>query len=437
MFEYAIPLNELAYYAVLEIIIMAMALSFFRIRRKRSHAAAYAVSGVLIFAVFMFLAYSGVWEYIIPVPNRLFFMVTGTTVSCFFFFEVSHKRIVIIWSVMYCMLQTMFACGVQIFCMTALPVAWKIVCALAVCCAVYLIMWVIIIRGIREEIYISSIYTASTIILEVARIIITIFLYNLLVMVGIYGLWYGFLIYVLWCLLNIILMGREYSDLSKSFRVHEQKIMDEMKEKQYKELLANIDVINIKCHDLKRYVRELEEKGGLPGGKDGYLGEISSALSSYDSISNTGNHDLDFVLTEKKLICDRNSICFDYVIDARDLGFMTGFDIYMLFDNALENAIEASEKEDEDKRVISVHVGRESDLIYIEISNHCSSAPAFADGLPVTSKEGDNNHGYGSLSIRRIVQKYSGYAEFRYSRKYFVLNAFMPVGQPIAAQQAS
>ena len=58
----------------------------------------------------------------------------------------------------------------------------------------------------------------------------------------------------------------------------------------------------------------------------------------------TGNEILDTILTEKSLICENSGIHINCVADGSLLAFMNPVDLYTLFGNALDNAIEAGEK---------------------------------------------------------------------------------------------
>ena len=47
-------------------------------------------------------------------------------------------------------------------------------------------------------------------------------------------------------------------------------------------------------------------------------------------------------------------------------------------------------------------------MIFIEEDNYFVGELEFIDGLPITSKEDKNYHGFGTRSLRMIVRKYGG-----------------------------
>lgn len=76
---------------------------------------------------------------------------------------------------------------------------------------------------------------------------------------------------------------------------------------------------------------------------------------------------------------------------------------------ALDNAIEAvMELEDIQKRVISVKIVAQQDILVIQIHNYYDRNLIYEDGLPVTTKKNRYEHGYGMKSIRYMAEKYNG-----------------------------
>ena len=120
---------------------------------------------------------------------------------------------------------------------------------------------------------------------------------------------------------------------------------------QYQREKETIDVINIKCHDLKHQLHILEAQYG----KD-KMKEMRQAVDGYDSLFRTGCVALDTVLGMKNYNCERNHIQFTCLANGEKLGFLPEEDVYSLFSNILDNAIEAVEGLPEEKRIISLHM---------------------------------------------------------------------------------
>lgn len=95
--------------------------------------------------------------------------------------------------------------------------------------------------------------------------------------------------------------------------------------------------------------------------------------------------------------------------DGEQLKFMDEIDLYTLLGNALDNAIEANEKIlDRAKRWISVQIQNKKGIVLVEIINPYTGTIKMQHGLPITSKSDKLSHGYGTQSIKAIVEKYDG-----------------------------
>ena len=158
--------------------------------------------------------------------------------------------------------------------------------------------------------------------------------------------------------------------------------------------------------------------------------EIGQTVAVYDSEVQTGNGALDVVLTEKSFRCEQGRISFSCMLDGSLFDFMAAADIYSLFGNALDNAIESVAGEPEDHRFISMKAGRQGNLIFLHMENSCAAQLTFVDGLPVTTKtDSPGYHGYGVKSIRFLAEKYGGYAKMTLEDSVFALDVFLAVPQ--------
>lgn len=186
----------------------------------------------------------------------------------------------------------------------------------------------------------------------------------------------------------------------------EKRLFDESK-KQYELSKENIDSLNIKFHDLKYRVQMLSQNQKI---EESDLKDIYQGLDVYESVVKTGNKPLDVVLTEYSLRCENNDIHFTSIADGKALNFMSPYDIYSLFGNAITNAIEAVTKiEDKEKRNISLVMKKKGNILTIELENYyLANTIKSSNGVFKTSKNDNFNHGYGIKSMENIVKKYEG-----------------------------
>ena len=195
-------------------------------------------------------------------------------------------------------------------------------------------------------------------------------------------------------------------------------------QKQFAASKANIDLINMKCHDLKHQIRRIGSTGAM---NETALREIENTISIYDSAVKTGNAALDVILTEKSLLCSQNDICLTCVVDGGRLDFMGEVDLYTLFGNAIDNAVEAVMQLPAEKRVISITTKETGDLFSVNIRNFYGGEVKFEGGLPVTTKADKNYHGFGMKSIKMMAEKYGGDVSVVTKDDVFNLNVLFSV----------
>lgn len=196
---------------------------------------------------------------------------------------------------------------------------------------------------------------------------------------------------------------------------------------QQKEQLAvskeTIDLINVKCHDIKNQLASLDGRV-LPD----MMADWNRTLSIYDSAAHTGNEALDVLLAEKSLLCEQRHIRFECIADGASLSFLTPSDIYSLLGNALENAMEAVAKlPDGEERYIRLRISMEKGMVMLHMENPYAGELAFRDGLPDTTKQDKRYHGFGMKSIRLITQRYHGFLSVKAEGGVFALNILLPV----------
>lgn len=220
-----------------------------------------------------------------------------------------------------------------------------------------------------------------------------------------YGLGFALHAYAaICCCLSLLLL---YSmilqrNLEKQVAVIE-RIQHEESE-QYRISKELIDVINVKCHDLKHQIGKIRADVN-----DEALGELDRAVAMYDAVVKTGNDALDVVLTEKSMHCEREGISLSCMADGNALAFMRETDIYSMFGNLLDNAIEAVTKLTESAdRFIVLSVKQNGALLSIHVENKYTGKLKMLDGVPETTKDDKVNHGYGVRSVGMIVERYGG-----------------------------
>lgn len=157
----------------------------------------------------------------------------------------------------------------------------------------------------------------------------------------------------------------------------------------------------------------------LPGGNGM---ELAEKVRSYDSrvviifvtnmaqfaIDGYGVGALDTILTEKQLLCSNENIEFSIMADGKLLSFMKEYDIYSLFGNAIDNAVEALKKIPEEERMLTLSIFEEKNMTVVRMENTFDGTIKTSDGRIQTTKKDDGFHGFGILSMKEIVERYNG-----------------------------
>lgn len=192
--------------------------------------------------------------------------------------------------------------------------------------------------------------------------------------------------------------------------------------KQFEMARQNTEQLNILCHDLKHVMRN-------PAWRDTAYGQkMARTLQDLDTVVTTDNHVLNVILTEKSLFCSRNHIKLTCMADGADLSCIDTTDLYSMFGNLIDNAVEAvAQLPDPQRRVIALTMRRSGQLQCIHIENYFAGTLQFADGLPRTTKEQAAYHGFGLKSVRLLAEKYGGSLTVGTKDDMFYGNLLLPL----------
>lgn len=159
--------------------------------------------------------------------------------------------------------------------------------------------------------------------------------------------------------------------------------------------------------NIKQYITKYENCNKTE--LDGYVENMLDTVERLEFGYQTGNPITDLILHQKQQEAERKKISFsidfcypsNFEIDAYDIG--------IILNNALENAVEACESV-QTERYIKLCSYMKGNLFFIEVEN-CFSRDIVINkegGLPETSKQNSMFHGIGLTNIQRCARKYNG-----------------------------
>lgn len=333
-----------------------------------------------------------------------------------FIFDECFPRILFISTIAYLIENTIYQFGNIIYLVffdssnqiaeynSSKPILFLIIYEFLIVVVTILIYYLLTKKSKKE--YIFKISNLSIVLIESLVIFIIVFLNYY----GTMGKYMNLITRVYAFLIDLFIIMFEISFLNENNLKYENKVINAMfamQEKQYLTSKTNEEKLNIIIHDIKRQIRVLSALGD-ENDKNKAISEMKEVIAVHETNIHTGNDALDLILSEKSYECNKEKISFSSVADGKAIEFMTNSDIYILFSNALDNAIERLVKEEESKRVLSVLVTKNCDCSIIEIINYCSTNIDFKNSIPITSKQNKELHGFGIKSIVNIVNKYGG-----------------------------
>lgn len=201
--------------------------------------------------------------------------------------------------------------------------------------------------------------------------------------------------------------------------MNELNLLYERQRQQYQVARQNVNIINKRCHELRVQIAALRKLAPDAVPRE-TLEEAENAARLYDAGANSGNEVLDVVLTEKTLLCQSRRVQLNAVANGSCLrGFEPG-DLYALFANALDYAIEGAVRTpDPARRNIDLLVCVRQSFIVINVIS-----PAREPEAAATRTEA-----YELKVLRRIVQKYSGTLTTETQNGFFAIKIIFPLKQ--------
>lgn len=178
---------------------------------------------------------------------------------------------------------------------------------------------------------------------------------------------------------------------------------------QFEKMEQAMEEIRIFRHDFPKKMRPLVASldADRPEEAKHIAEQFSDFAARVGDRFHTGNFRLDTVLSFEQQLADRDNIRidvpFDTVFPAEGID---PDDIYTIFPNALDNAIEACRSLPEAERTVVFRSRMDAQTVFVTVRNPFAGEVRTKNGLPQTSKADKAAHGYGLRSIRRAAAKY-------------------------------
>ena len=189
-------------------------------------------------------------------------------------------------------------------------------------------------------------------------------------------------------------------------------------------------------HEMKNHMANIK---GLAGA--GEYGEIEEYVRRMDETMQeleykyvTGNAVTDVIINDKCRRAEKAGIRFD--ADFRYGGGIPVFDMGIILNNLLDNAIEACEKRETGKRFICLSLKRKKQFLILCVENSFDGAAPVSKGspLPPTTKQSIlpgiiTEHGIGLENVRDVAERYFGGVNIKVKGDVFHVTVMLQQGE--------
>ena len=162
-------------------------------------------------------------------------------------------------------------------------------------------------------------------------------------------------------------------------------------------------------HDMGNHLMTMEQLYGREEYEAAcrYAESLKAEIQGLSLDIKSGNPVTDAILSGRKKEMEEQGISFTCDFHYPQKGKVDAFDISIILNNALNNAIEAARKEKDREVILSSR--RVKNMYMIEVLNPFTGEWNLNEqsGLPTTAKT-EEGHGFGLTSIRHVAHKYYG-----------------------------
>lgn len=171
------------------------------------------------------------------------------------------------------------------------------------------------------------------------------------------------------------------------------------------------DMIHVRriYHDMKNHLLILNSRSVENSNLVQYGESLLEEINKIETYVDTGNKFLDIILNDKYKKALKYNISIDIDANLKLANWIDDFDLCTLFGNLLDNAIEASIKEEEDRRYINVRAKVIKSFLTISVENNTVEREKIDF---VSRKDDQENHGFGMKNINNVTNKYGGELTF-------------------------
>ena len=189
-------------------------------------------------------------------------------------------------------------------------------------------------------------------------------------------------------------------------------------------------------HEMKNHMANIKglAETGQYGEIDGYIQRMDASMQALEYKYATGNAVTDVIINDKWRKAEKAGIRFE--VDFRYSGGIPVFDLGIILDNLLDNAIEACEKLERGKGFIHLDLKQKKQFLLLTVENSFDGALSMQEenSLPHTTKQSVHpeivtEHGIGLKNVHDMAERYYGGVKIKVKKDIFHVTVMLQQGE--------
>ena len=183
-------------------------------------------------------------------------------------------------------------------------------------------------------------------------------------------------------------------------------------------------------HEMKNHLTNIKGlvRNGSYGEMEQYIDRMDESMDVFELTVKTGNVVTDVIVNDNQKTAERRGlqVCSEFSYPQTD-GY-NAYDIGIIINNLLQNALEACERMTEGEKYIYLSGRQKKKFYLIHVKNSFEGEVIFDEetNLPLSTKEKDISlHGIGLSNVKREVEKYMGDVDIKVRENEFSVTVLL------------
>ncbi len=225
----------------------------------------------------------------------------------------------------------------------------------------------------------------------------------------------------------LLMLEALYHDLSQSFVKNTSEFQNQIMLHHYEEVKSVYLNMRGWRHDYHNHIQSIKAYLSLQQYDcvEDYLQQLELDLKKVDHLIRSGNLMVDAILNSKLTLASNRNIPVVCKVMVPEHLSISDVDLCVMLGNLLDNAMEACEPLEEEKRFIRIYCDIVHSQFYFSILNSADEELTFQQKNYISDKRGE--HGHGMKRVKLTVDKYEGYLNLKNEPGVFASEIMIPL----------